>query len=406
MEERNHFGRGVAAGVAGTLLVLVILCGGIWAALSLSGWSGWARTAPAEEIDGGYGIEDSETRDKLSLLQAYIDRYYLYDVDQEKVADEMYKGLLRGLEDPYAGYYTAEEYADTQEKNSGEYYGIGVAVLQNKTTGVITITQVYHTSPAKEAGIETGDILQGVNGESISGSDLDEVVAAIRGHEGTTVTITVYRPSTEEYLDFEVERRQVQTDTVEYQMLEGQIGYLQLTAFELVSPEQFASALADLRSQGMKGLVLDLRNNGGGDLTSVVDIGNQILPKGVILTVRYNDNETEVYESDGEHAMDIPMVVLVNGNTASAAEVLSGAAKDYGIATIVGTQTFGKGIVQTLFPLSDGSAVKMTVADYYLPSGNSIHGIGVEPDVAVELDDSGEDNQLAEALRILESAEK
>lgn len=352
MEERNRFGRGVAAGVAGTLLVLAILCGGVYAALGFSGFNRWNQkpSASAMEKKDGYGIEDAATREKLTLLQEYIDRYFLYETDREKIADEMYKGLVHGLDDPYADYYTAEEYADIREKAAGEYYGIGVGVLQNKTTGVITITQVYSSGPAKEAGIEPEDVLQEVNGETVAGVDLEEVVARIRGYEGTTVSLTVYRPSSDEILELEMERRQVQEDTVSYEMLADGIGYLKLTAFEKVSPEQFAEALADLRAHGMKGLVLDLRNNGGGDLDSVVDIGNQILPKGTILTIEYNNDEKEVHESKGESPMDVPMVVLVNGNTASAAEVLSGAAKDYGIATLLGTRTFGKGIVQTLFP--------------------------------------------------------
>jgi carboxyl-terminal processing protease len=404
MENRNRFGRGVAAGILGTVLVLAVLCGGVFGALRLSGWTGFGWPAQEEqngETGDGYGVADAATREKLALLQEYIDKYFLYDVDRDKIADGIYKGLVYGLDDPYADYFTAEEYGKMKEKSSGEYYGIGVAVMQNTTTGVITITQVYSSGPAAEAGLQPEDILQAVNGETVTGVDLDEVVTLIRGYEGTSVKLTIYRPSSDSYLDFEVERRQVQEDTVSHEMLDGQIGYLKLTAFELVSPQQFADALADLKARGMKAFVLDLRNNGGGDLTSVVDIGNQILPEGTILTIEYNNDETEVYESDGKNAIDIPMVVLVNGNTASAAEVLSGAAKDYGIATLVGTQTFGKGIVQTLFPLNDGSAIKMTVANYYTPSGASIHGVGIEPDVIVEPDGSGEDNQLAKALEIL-----
>ncbi len=397
IEKRNRFGRGLAVGIVGTLAAVAVLIGGVAAALKLTGWQGDAGA----ETDGGYGLKDAQTRQKLELLQQYIDEYFLYDVDAEAVADSLYRGLVYGLDDPYADYYTAEEYAEMKEQAAGEYYGIGVTVSQNQITGVITILQVFSTGPAKEAGIEQDDILQGVNDVAITGMDLDEIVKMIKGAEGSKVKITVYRPSTDEYLDFDVERRQVQEDTVSHEMLEGKIGYLELTAFELVSPGQFAAALADLRAQGMEALVLDLRNNGGGDLTSVVDIGNQVLPKGTILTIIYSDGSEEVHESKGENVMDIPMVVLVNGNTASAAEVLSGAAKDYGIATIVGTQTFGKGIVQTLFSLGDGSAIKLTVADYYTPSGANIHGVGITPDVVVEPDESGEDNQLAKALEIL-----
>ena len=396
MERRDRFGKGVAVGIVSTVLVLALLACSVWAALKLTGWSGIGSTG-----GDGYGIESAETRQKLSQLQQYIDKYFLYEVDSEKVADSMYKGLVYGLEDPYADYYTEEEYAKMKEQSSGEYYGIGVTVNQNVTTGIITIVQVFENGPAKEAGLQTDDVMQAVNGEPVSGMSLDEVVTLIRGYEGSTVKLTIYRPSEDAYLDFEMERRQVEEDTVSYEMLEGKIGYLKLTAFELVSPDQFAAGLSALREQGMKALVLDLRNNGGGDLTSVVDIANQILPKGTILSIVYSNGENEVYESDGKHEIEVPMVILVNGNTASAAEVLSGAAKDYGIATLVGTQTFGKGIVQTLFPLGDGTAIKLTVADYYTPSGNNIHGVGIEPDVIVEPDSSDEDNQLAEALRIL-----
>jgi len=398
MEERqNRFGRGVAVGIVSTLVAVIILVAGVVAALGLTGWQGFRGNGGED----GYGIDDAETLQKLDLLQQYIDEYFLYDVDKDVVADSMYHGLVNGLNDPYADYYAEEEYAEMKEQSSGEYYGIGVTVNQNTITGVITIIQVFSSGPAKEAGLMPDDVLQAVNDVPIASVDLEEVVTMIRGAEGSTVKVTVYRPSVDEYLDFDVERRRVQEDTVSHEMLENQIGYLKLTAFELVSPNQFAAALKDLRVQGMKALVLDLRNNGGGDLTSVVDIGNQVLPKGTILTIDYSDGTREVYESEGKSPMDVPMVVLVNGNTASAAEVLSGAAKDHGIATLVGTQTFGKGIVQTLFPLGDGTAIKLTVADYYTPSGANIHGVGIKPDVIVELDDSGEDNQLAKALEIL-----
>lgn len=398
MEERqNRFGRGVAVGIMSTLVAVTILVAGVALALKLTGWQGFQGSG----VKDGYGIENAETLKKLNLLQQYIDEYFLYEVDREAVADRLYQGLVAGLDDPYADYYTAEEYKELKEQSSGEYYGIGVSVSQDIATNEITITQVFSGGPAEEAGLASGDILYEVNDTLITNWNMSDVVELIRGVEGSTVKIIVYRPSENCYRGFDVERRQVQENTVIHEMLEEGIGYLQLTSFDLVSPKQFASAFADLRTQGMKAFVLDLRNNGGGDLTSVVNIGNQILPKGTILTIDYSDGSEEVYKSEGKSPMDVPMVILVNGNTASAAEVLSGAAKDHEIATLVGTQTYGKGIVQTLFPLGDGTAIKLTVADYYTPSGANIHGVGITPDVIVELGESGEDTQLEKALEIL-----
>ncbi len=398
MENRNDFGKGVLTGVIATILAVVLIGGAAIGGLYVTGFFGSRAKAASSQNGVKYGINDEATLNKLDLIQQYIDYYYLYDVDPEYMADSLYRGMMSGLDDTYAAYYNEEDFKQFEEDTTGIYYGIGVSVVQDDE-GYITTVRVFRGSPAEEVGMESGDILYEVEGEAAYGVDLSTVVSKIRGKEGSTVNITVYRPSTDEYLTWDVERREVIRDTVVWEMLDDEIGYIMLEEFDEVSPDQFAEGLSDLYSQGMKGLILDMRDNPGGDLDSLLSIGNQILPKGKILTIDYKAEGEEVFESSGENEIQIPMVVLVNENTASAAEVLTGAIKDHRKGTIMGVQTFGKGIVQTIFYLNDGTGIKMTTADYYTPSGNNIHKVGIAPDIVVEADrDTEEDEQLDAAI--------
>ena len=359
----------------------------------------------AEGPNGGVMYELTETEDyvisKIGYIMAMIDSEFYFEYDKEKALDGIYYGVLDSLGDVYSTYYSKEEFDDLMETTQGVYYGIGVKVSQNFTTGIITVAKVFEGAPAFEAGMLPGDILVAVNDEDISGMDLNLVVAMIKSEEeGSKVKITVLRDG--KYVDMDVERRKVEYPAVEYEMLDNNIGYLQLVEFDTVSVKQFGAALKDLNSQGMKGIVFDLRDNPGGTLDSVVGILDMILPECTIIYTEDKDGKVgSKYVSDADTILNVPAVVLVNGNSASAAEVFAGDVQDMGVATLVGTTTFGKGIVQTLFPLGDGTAIKLTVADYYTPSGANIHGVGIKPDVIVELDDSGEDNQLAKALEIL-----
>lgn len=344
----------------------------------------------------------SEIREKLSKIDAVINEYYLNEseIDEEKMIEGIYSGYVAGLGENYTTYYTAQEYADLMESSSGEYSGIGVSVSQNVETGVITIVNPFENGPGYEAGMRKDDILFAVEGEEVTGQDINSVVAKIKGEAGTTVDLTVYRPSTDEYIDMTVERRVVQNPTVTYEMKDGNIGYIQVTEFDEVTVEQFSTAISDLQGQGMQGLVVDLRDNPGGLLSSVCDMLDRILPEGNLLvyTMDKDGNREEHYAED-EDSLDLPMIVLVNGNSASASEIFTAALQDYDKATIMGTTTFGKGIVQVILPLDDGSAVKVTQSQYYTPNGVCIHGEGVTPDIEVEYDASSEnDNQLDDAL--------
>ncbi len=349
-----------------------------------------------------------EVIEKIDTLMQVIDYYYLYDYDEDEMIDAIYKAVMDSLGDPYSIYYTEEEYNSFLESSSGSYCGIGVVVQQNMQTGIVTAVRPYQNCPGYEAGIRPGDLILAVDGTDITGMDLNAAVALIRGEEGTSVTITLQRD--EEKFDVEVTRRHIDVETVTYRMLDDNIGYIQVDEFDEVTAKQFSEALDTLIDQGMEALVIDIRNNPGGLLNVVVDMLDEILPEGVIVSVKDKNGKTEEYRSDAETKLDVPLAVLVNGNSASASEIFAGAVKDYGVGTIVGTTTFGKGIVQTIFSLNDGTGMKLTIEDYYTPSGNSIHKIGVSPDVEIDLPDElkvlvdipeDEDTQLQKAIEIL-----
>lgn len=346
---------------------------------------------------------------KVSLLEQYIDVYYLNGTEGLSLGEGIYKGLLESLEDPYSVYYTEEEYADLLEKTEGTYCGIGAVVSQNADTGVITIVEPYEESPAAEAGILPGDIIYKVNGEEVTGEDLTQVVSKMKGEEGTTVDVTILREN--EMLDVTITRKQIEIETVEYEMLDNSIGYIEVSSFDGVTDEQFREALEDLEGQGQKGLIIDLRDNGGGRLDTVVDMLDRMLPEGVIVSTKTKDGSGETYQSTDEEQFEKPLVVLINENSASASEVFAGAIQDYGTGVLVGTTSFGKGIVQSLFTLEDGSAVKLTTSEYFTPAGRNIHGDGLTPDVEVELleelktkltVEKDEDNQLKAAVEEIE----
>lgn len=364
---------------------------------------------------GNEKIDMERVTRKIGELQSLIDKKYLFE-DKIEVGKEetgIYSGFLYGLNDPYAVYYTPEELASFMDETNGSYCGIGAMVSQNQKTGIATIIRVFEDSPAEKAGIRPGDVIFAVGDTEVTGMDLTIMVNNyIKGEEGTDVSITVYREEENEYVDITVTRKPVDVQTVSGKMLSDEIGYISVIEFDKVTDAQFKSKIEELTSKGMKKMIVDLRNNPGGELNTVVSMADYILEdKGRILTVADKNGKEEVYNAEDGHSLDIPIAVLVNGNSASASEVFTGALKDYEAATIVGTQTFGKGIVQTLFPLSDGSAVKLTTNHYYTPSGLDIHGKGISPDVEVELDEEAAkmpvlpeemDNQLQEAVSILE----
>lgn len=355
-----------------------------------------------------------DTNGKLETIEDLIDKNFYFEDDEQAKQDGIIKGYLEGLDDPYSVYYTQEEYAAFMEDTEGEYVGVGVQVSQNVDTKVITVVKVFN-GPAKDAGIQENDIITEVNGEDISAQDIDTVVDKIRGEEGTEVTISVYRAADAKDYDYTMPRQKVENPTVEYEMLADNIGYVQVSSFYEVTAEQYIAAIKDLESQGMEGLIVDLRDNGGGLLDIAVEMLDFMLPAGKIVYTEDKDGKvTSEYNSDEQQQFTKPLAVLVNGYSASASEIFAGAIKDYGTGTLVGENTYGKGIVQRMFPLEDGSAIKLTIAKYFTPKGNDIHKIGIKPDVEVELDveayreSKGEkDNQLDAAINnILEKLGK
>ncbi len=362
----------------------------------------------------GDGSLYGEMENKLDDLQAVIDAYYMSDdepVSQEEMLEGVYKGYVDSLNEPYTVYYTAEEYAALEESSQGFYSGIGVVVSQDVRTGVISVLRPFEGSPGEEAGLLKDDVLYKVDGKEVTGQDVSEVVSWIKGPEGTTVDIEVYRASESDYMTFTVERRTIEVPMVEHEMLDNGIGHVTILEFEETTYDQFCEALDDLSSQGMKALVLDLRDNPGGLVNSAVDVLDRILPpeKLLVYTIDKNGQKEEEYSKDKD-VFDLPMVVLINENSASASEIVSGCLQDYETAQLVGTTSFGKGIVQYVIGLDDGSAIKLTAAKYYTPEGRNIHGTGLEPDVVVEetAADEGEseaaaDSQLDKAVEILMS---
>lgn len=349
--------------------------------------------------------EDASSEEKLSVLKGLIDENYIGDVDEEALEEGIYKGYIQGLEDPYSVYYNEEETKDLYETTEGEYSGIGAVLSQDLESGVITLVQIYEDSPAAKAGLKDNDILTKVGDIEVTGMDLSEVVTYIKGEKGTDVDLTVLRGEDAEEITVTATRDTVEAQTVKYEMLEGQTGYLSVSEFDSVTYAQYEEALNELTAQGMTGLIVDLRNNPGGNLNTVCEMLDLVLPKGTIVYTEDKDGKRETATSDDEHQINVPMVVLVNGNSASASEIYAGAIQDYGIGKIVGTQTYGKGVVQQIFDLGDGTSVKLTIAEYFTPNGRNIDGEGITPDVEVEYEadenNPEADNQLEKALEVM-----
>ena len=349
--------------------------------------------------------EDASSEEKLSVLKGLIDENYIGDVDEEALEEGIYKGYIQGLEDPYSVYYNEEETKDLYETTEGEYSGIGAVLSQDLESGVITLVQIYEDSPAAKAGLKDNDILTKVGDIEVTDMDLSEVVTYIKGEKGTDVDLTVLRGEDAEEITVTATRDTVEAQTVKYEMLEGQTGYLSVSEFDSVTYAQYEEALNELTAQGMTGLIVDLRNNPGGNLNTVCEMLDLVLPKGTIVYTEDKDGKRETATSDDEHQINVPMVVLVNGNSASASEIYAGAIQDYGIGKIVGTQTYGKGVVQQIFDLGDGTSVKLTIAEYFTPNGRSIDGEGITPDVEVEYEadenNPEADNHLEKALEVM-----
>ena len=352
-------------------------------------------------------VLDRRSINKIDELYNIINSTYIEDVDKEDLQEGLYKGLLESLDDPYSVYYTKEEFNQMMEDTSGTFEGIGAYLTQDPDTQVITVVKPIKNSPAEAAGILADDVLVEVDGEDITGQDLNLVVSKLRGPKGTEVKVGVYREGEKDVVTFDIVRDEITTLSVDYEMFDDDIGYIAISEFADATAEQFNEAYDDLESQGMKSLIIDLRSNGGGYVDVSVEIADKLVKEGVIVSVKDKHGLSYKYEDSGdENYLKIPCVLLVDGNTASASEILTGALRDYDLATIIGTKTFGKGITQNIMPLEDGSGVKITGSTYYTPDGENIHGVGIEPDIEVELDydkykEEGIDNQLEAAKEYL-----
>lgn len=331
-------------------------------------------------------IVDQETITKISAIEKVIREYYYQDVDANDLENGVYDGMMSSIGDKYSDYYSPEELEEVRQDNAGLYGGIGAYVSTDSATDLVVISRVMPGTPAEEYGLQDGDIFYKVDGVDVTQMTSSEVVKLIRGPEHTFVKLTMVRDGEQDYLEFDVERRIIESPTVNYEMLDNNIAYIQITEFDDVTADQFTEALAVMRGQGMEALLLDLRANPGGNLNTCCDIASQLLPEGLIVYTEDKYGNRDEYTCNGEREFDKPLVVLVNGYSASASEILTGAIKDYGIGTVMGKTTFGKGIVQRILQLNDGSAVKLTVSRYFTPKGNYIHGVGIEPDIEVELD--------------------
>lgn len=407
MKHNKGFLKGFMAGILACVLVIAVLamagCLGTSASSSQStSETSSGSDAQASETESGSAsavqqdidvTEDmDEVEQKLETIQSLINKNFMSDetVSNEDMEEGIYKGFVSGLNETYSCYYTKEEYDQLMESTNGSYTGIGVVVTQNADTGIITVVRVFDGSPAQDAGIQKDDVLYKVKGEEVTGEDLNKVVSQIKsGEAGTTVDVEMFRPSDGKYYDYTVERADIDIPMVEYKMLDNNIGYCQIYEFDETTAEQFDAAVDDLSSQGMQGLVIDLRDNPGGLVTAATDVLDRILSKDKLLvyTVDKDGNKDEIKSEDDE-TIDVPIAVLINENSASASEITCGCLQDYGAATLVGTTSYGKGIVQYVIPLSDGSAVKLTAAKYYTPNGRNIHGVGIDPDVYINEDGS------------------
>lgn len=337
-----------------------------------------------------------EKYSKLDELEELVDEYFYEDTDDAKLQESVAKGFVGGLDDPYSEYMTAAEYEQWKGTTSGKYDGIGVTFSKNKNDDMVIIS-VNENSPADKAGLKPGDHLIAVDGKVYI--DSSKLSAAIRGRAGTKVKITYSRDGKEKTL--EIERAEIKNESVKSEVRRDNLGYIKINAFEDDTATDFDAALKKIESVNARGLIIDLRNNGGGLVESCVTVADRLLPSGKIVSMKDKNGKEMYYESDKGHT-DLPYVVLVNGGTASASEIIAAAVKDYKAGEIIGTKTFGKGIVQSTRKLNDGDALKLTIEQYFSPKGNKIHKKGVKPDrIVKDIKKTEKDEQLEKALELL-----
>lgn len=406
-KNRRTYGRGIALGCGTSVLALILIIAvGFIIATNFIPSLRPEQTKTVTNVPQNNGLDISKISQKLETIQKVIEDRFLFEEDPEKVETAIYDGLMAGLDDPYSVYYDKDDLKKMEEDTTGTYSGIGAMIQQDVKAGTLTIIRVFDGSPAQEAGVEVGDIIYKVDDTMANEVDFDVLVSHhIKGPEGTVVTITFIRDG--ETVDIPITRRKVDAPSVESKIVEGNIGYIEVTEFSGNTYSQFVNAVDKLTDDGAKGLIIDLRDNPGGLLDAAIEMADYMLPEGLITYTADKNGKGEKYYSNDRHQVELPIIILANGNSASAAEVFTGAMLDYDAAKLVGTQTFGKGIVQNIIPFSDGTGIKLTVQHYYTPNGFDLHGEGLTPDVKIELNEEckaycdDNDNQYRKALELL-----
>lgn len=363
----------------------------------------------------GYALskDKNEQYEKFFALKDYLQKNYYKEIDEEQLIEGAIKGMFDSIGDPYTQYMDVKEFGDLMTTTQGSYGGIGVIVTPGDD-GYVTVVSPIEDTPGEKAGLIPGDKIVSVNGEAISGDRLDYAVSLMKGEPGTDVKLSILREGKAETFDVILKREEIRLKTVKSEMIENDIGYIRISMFDEQTAADFKAHLGELKKKNIKGLVLDLRNNPGGLLDQCVEIADEILGEQVIVYTEDRGGNRNIEKSD-ENQLEIPLTVLVNKGSASASEILSGAIKDGNKGTIIGTTTFGKGLVQQVKPLADGTGFKFTISEYFTPNGTNIHGTGVEPDIVVELpgEDGNEttvdiqkDTQLEKAIEVLRSKMK
>lgn len=408
MKSDHRFSKGFLSGVLCMTIVLLLLAaaGVFW----LHGRFSPGGSISYEGVSAN--IADSSVRAKINDLAALIKAYYYEDVDEEGLTEGLYKGLFASLGDPYSAYYTEEEYEEMMISASAQYNGIGAVLQQDPETMRVKIIKIYDGTPAEQAGLKPGDTVIMVEKIDARSMELSELVTHIRGKENSKVRLIISREGEFEEREFKVKRAQVDVPTVEQMMLEDDIGLIVINEFGKATGADFKTAVESLQAEGMEKLIVDLRDNPGGMLESVTEVMDYILPEGLIVYVedKYGNRQEET--SDAQHYLDMPLAVLINGNSASCSEIFAGAIRDYDYGILIGSTTFGKGVVQTVRPLADSSAIKLTTAKYFTPKGENIHGTGIAPDIELKYKYTGKkeagasydymkDNQVRRAIKEL-----